>query len=257
MPFGISDGNFAIYPSPKIPPIYLLPLSRQRTLLYLPLLFHEVGHLLYLCHKPELDDLVRSFQGVVYDYLTPTTVRDQIKRSDSDFRQLLALRWYEWIQELYCDAVGLTIGGPCFLKAFSHFFCTRSADQFYAPRLELLRNGHPITWLREKLLVDLAKKYGLNELADEIDLAWQKIANTLGIKENFEGTWSDSFFIPLRQTLNDMLEETGPLSFTENTGHNNLCPLNLLENAWDQFEKDPISYKNWEKHAKKEYLDSF
>ena len=65
LPFGLSDGSFAIYPTDKIPPIYLVPTSRQTTLLYLPLLFHEFGHLLYACHKTELDELVKDLQKVV------------------------------------------------------------------------------------------------------------------------------------------------------------------------------------------------
>ena len=43
-----------------------------------------------------------------------------------------------WVQEFYCDAVGITIGGPSFLKSFSHFFRTRSNDQYYVPRDEQL-----------------------------------------------------------------------------------------------------------------------
>src|SRR5205814_7755143 len=54
LPFAISDGSFAIYPTEQVPPIYLVPTSRQMTLLYLPLLFHEFGHLLYRRHKAEL-----------------------------------------------------------------------------------------------------------------------------------------------------------------------------------------------------------
>ena len=93
-------------------------------------------------------------------------------------------------------------------------------------------------------------------MADELDAVWQKTANTLGINENFEGTWSDRYFIPLRQTLNDMLVETKPYNFTENTAQHNSGPLKLLENAWLQFEKDPSSYKSWERQATQKYLNS-
>ena len=117
LPFGLSDGNFAIYPTPQVPPIYLLPVSRQHTLLYLALLFHEFGHLLYACHKPEMDELVREFQTLVSDYFAPQVVRDRAAGYfDDSFRGRIVTAWYAWAQEFYCDAVGLTIGGPCFLK---------------------------------------------------------------------------------------------------------------------------------------------
>ncbi len=60
LPFGLLDGSFAIYPTDTIPPVYLVPTSRQTTLLYLPLLFHEFGHLLYARYKAEMDELVRT-----------------------------------------------------------------------------------------------------------------------------------------------------------------------------------------------------
>lgn len=88
LPCGMADGNFAIYPTSQVPLIYLTPVTRQVTLLYLPLLFHEFGHLLYACHKEEMDDLVKEFQKTVAVALAPTSVRDQrgVSRS-ADFRR--------------------------------------------------------------------------------------------------------------------------------------------------------------------------
>jgi hypothetical protein len=34
LPFGLTDGNFAVYPTSQVPPIYLVPVTRQTTLLY-------------------------------------------------------------------------------------------------------------------------------------------------------------------------------------------------------------------------------
>ncbi len=92
LPFGLSDGSFAIYPTDKIPPIYLVPTSRQTTLLYLPLLFHEFGHLLYARHRTELDELVKDFQTVVAT-LAPKSVRSRAgaSRSSSFRRQVVTV----------------------------------------------------------------------------------------------------------------------------------------------------------------------
>jgi hypothetical protein len=87
---------------------------------YLALLFHGYGHLLYALHKPELDDLVGEFQQVVGDVLTPLTRRRrQATEAQEPFRQLVALRYYEWSQEFFRDAVGLRIGGSTFAKVTS------------------------------------------------------------------------------------------------------------------------------------------
>ena len=181
LPFALADGMFAIYPLPRIPPVYLLPVSRQRTLLYLPLLFHEFGHLLYACHLQELDELVNDFRKSVADFLAPRTVRDNVGESDV-FRRAVVDAWYPWAQEIYCDAVGLTIGGPCFVKAFSHGFRTRSAEQYYVPRGKLLTRRHPVTWLRVKMLVDRARKHDLKDLATNVEQAWNETAAAMGMR---------------------------------------------------------------------------
>ena len=53
------------------PLIYMMPPSAQQGLLYLPLFFHEFGHLLYACHKPEMDALVRELQENLAELLEP------------------------------------------------------------------------------------------------------------------------------------------------------------------------------------------
>lgn len=76
IPAAFSDGSFASWPDPRFPTIYVMPPSAQRRLLYLSLFFHEFGHLLYACHKPEMDDLVRSLQQTISEYLEPSVQRD-------------------------------------------------------------------------------------------------------------------------------------------------------------------------------------
>lgn len=249
--FAVSDGGFAIYPTADWPVLYFLPSSRQRTLHYLPLMFHEFGHLLYVLCLREMDELVADFQIIVSDALAPMTVRHRSGRDASDdFRKQAVLAWYEWVQEFFCDAVGLTIGGPCFLKAFWNYFRSRSVDEFYLPRNKQLVSRHPVTWLRIRMLVDRAKKLGLAEIADEIDQGWHITAKTLGVREEYEGMWEEDFFSSLRKTIDDMLEEASPRTFTtddfksyEETG----SLLSMLNKAWQAFEANPGTYRAWEK----------
>jgi hypothetical protein len=261
LPFGITDGNFAVYPTPQFPPIYLVPVTRQKTLLYLPLLFHEYGHVLYACHKAEMDDLVKEFQRVVSGALAPRSIRRSGTSRAAVFRQQVVTAWFAWVQEFYCDAVGITIGGPCFLKAFSHFFRTRSIDQYYVPRDEQLRRRHPVTWLRTKMLVERARKHGLNDLADAVEKGWAETAKAIGIQEEYEGTWSEDFFVPLRQTLDDMLEESQPPTHKPEDVNvsgsaSSLTAVQLCNLAWTKFEAASATYRSWERGAIENFLKS-
>jgi hypothetical protein len=154
-----------------------------------------------------MDELVKDFQKVVAGILTPKSVRSRAEDSrSSSFRKQVVTAWYTGAQEFSYDAVGITVGGPCFLKAFSHFFRTRSNDHGYVPRDQQLQRRHPVTWLRIRMLVDRAAKHGMQSLAGGVQDAWAETVRVLGVQEDYEGTWADEVFLPLRQMLDNMIE---------------------------------------------------
>lgn len=243
--FAVSDGSFAIYPPPLGPAVYHLPLSRRETLLYLPLLFHEYGHLLYACHKPEMDELVSDFQDIVKRVLAPGTVRDGGNaRRDELVRQAIVSAWYAWMQEFFCDAVGLEVGGESFLKAFSHYFRHRSPEEYFVPRRQQLRREHPVTYLRMRMLVDRSNEHGLETAARGVREAWEETAALLGVREEYEGTWSEELYQPLRRTLDNMMVEASPRRFNDEASR---PVVPLLTEAWERFETDGMTYAAWER----------
>lgn len=254
--FALSDGQFAIYPARELPALFYLPCSRQRTLLYLPLLFHEFGHLLYALHRPEMDELVKEFQEAVANVLAPMTVRrGPLAEQQDDFRDRVVLAYYEWCQEFYCDAVGLTIGGPSFLHAFTNYFRLQGMREFYVPRGDLVARNHPVGWLRVRLLADRAEKLGFRAEAARDHEAWRLTADLMHVTEDYEGTWSDELFRPLQATLDDMLVETSPraLGTAESEPQGETCsgltPPAVLNLAWARFESDAGSYPDFESEA--------
>jgi len=108
LPFAISDGAFSILPDYQAPTLYFLPPIDQRGLLYLPLFFHEFGHLLYAIHEKEMDELVKEFQLEIEDLLRPSTIHnDEIGESIQQEIKTTVDTWYQWMQEFFCDAIGL------------------------------------------------------------------------------------------------------------------------------------------------------
>ncbi len=128
-----SDGEWGIWPFREMGiSLYYVPSVHQRGLRFLLLSFHETGHQLYLCHQKELDDLVAELQENVADMLRPLSQRnDRYAEDQAQHQQRIMNTWYAWAQELFCDAVGFTIGGPCYLYAFSHYLNMLQADDFY------------------------------------------------------------------------------------------------------------------------------
>jgi len=262
VPAGLSDGGFRIWPEPRLPIVYFMPPSRQRGLLYLPLFFHEFGHLLYACHEPEMDNLVRELQEAISDLLEPVSQRDDLQaRENAKVRQAIVERWYEWIQELFCDVVGFTIGGPCFIHAFSMYLRMGGRDEFHLPQEELESSRHPVTWLRIRLLADRAHLMGWSAEADELENEWGKIAATMGITEEHYGFYDDRFLPSIRQTIDDMLTEASPYyQFSaedvspSDWNPESSSPVHLLNRAWSIFLNNPSVYDSWEDQAISDFL---
>jgi hypothetical protein len=248
-PFLVLDGDFAIYPTVDFPVSYYLPIAAQQSLLYLPLFFHELGHYLYQNHRAEMDDLVRDFQKKLSGYMMPV-----VRKNDADYeadakqaRQMVET-WYDWIQELFCDAVGVEIGGSTYVRAFSFYLRMQGRSAFYRPENDLFNSSHPVTYLRIKFIASRCRALGLHHDADELEKEWKIIATALAAPEDYYGFYDVKWESDVTQTLNDMLTEAAPIKFADYVGDSSSW-IGLIHTAWQEFERDPINYKNWELQA--------
>jgi hypothetical protein len=251
-PPAVVDGSPAILPL-KGSPLYFFPCLEQRGLLYQALFFHEFGHLLYACHKQEMDDLVADLQREVMESLLPSSRRnDRYAAKQIEQRQGIANVWYSWAQELFCDAVGWVIGGPCFLHAFSTFLNTLDHSDFYRPPEKLRLSAHPLTWLRVRLLADRAAASGFSKLGWQVVDEWRSVAQILGVREDYHGFYHEAIAPLLSRTITDMLVEAGPREYTEVEAAGGGwipatdSPIRLLNWAWQVYSGDPAGYSTWE-----------
>lgn len=256
LPAGLTDGEFSIWPAPQFPTVYFIPSSAQQGLLYLPLFFHEFGHLLYACHKEELDALVRDLQGEIADLLRPASQRNDLhSQAEAERHKIIVETWYTWAQELFCDAVGLVIGGPCFARAFSMYLRMSGRGAFRRLPQELASSSHPVAWLRTHLIADRLRQLGLLTEADGVESEWDTIARAMQVSEDYYGFYDDSFLPAIRKTLDDMLVEASPYLFTERDisfsewSPESSSPIHFLNRAWTILLSDPQGYLTWEENA--------
>lgn len=256
IPAAFSDGGVAIWPAPPFPTVYFLPPSFQHRLLYLPLLFHEFGHLMYACHESEMDDLVSELQKKIAGLLEPGVQRDDLyAQEEAEKHNTIVERWYEWTQEIFCDAVGLVIGGPAYLHAFSMFFRMLGRDEYYLPLDKIAKQTHPLGWLRIRLLADRARHLGHNADAESVEKSWDLIAAGMNVNEEHHGFYDDVFQVEIRQTIDDMLTEADPRQITQEEFPTPdvttvaISPVQLLNQAWQVFFNDSKGYPSWERNA--------
>jgi hypothetical protein len=267
IPMALSDGDFASWPQLNWPTIYFMPPSAQHRLLYLPLFFHEFGHLLYACHEPEMDELVKALQRVIAQFLEPSAQRDdRHAQSEARRRSVIVETWYEWAHELFCDAVGFQMAGPAFANSFSMYFRVLMRDQYHIRPEELEHRGHPVTWLRIRLLADQARRTGFVADAKLLEDTWSKIAATMGVIEDYYGFYTDGFLPSIRQTIDDMLVEAAPRAFEAqevsaellrlDSASTTMSPVQLLNQAWRKFLVDEDGYTVWEKKVIESLLNN-
>ena len=262
-PPAVANGDCSVWPFTELCPIYFFPAAEQREILYQPLFFHEFGHLLYRCHKQELDDLVQELQKDIEAVLTPYSYRGDRHSSRQRLqRDAIVRTWYQWTQELFCDAVGLTIGGPSFLWALSTYLGTLDRGDFYRPPQDLQWSTHPVTWLRIKLLLSQAQAKGLSDEANAIGEEWARIAGAMGVVEDYHGFYDEALEGPIIRMLEDALTEVCPREYLvsdleDNTGlpSPNCSPVSLAHMAWRAFFLDDIDYPAWENQAIRAWLN--
>lgn len=264
IPAALSDGDFASWPFPDWPAVYFMPPSAQHRLLYLPLFFHEFGHILYSCYKLSMDGLVEKLQKKVRQLLEPSAqLDDQVARRDEQKRRAISETWYEWMHELFCDAVGFVIGGPAFAYSFSMYFRLLGREEYHLRYEELVGREHPVTWLRMRVLADRARRMGYGDIADELEETWGRIAETMGVEEDYYGFYESKWLPDIQATIDSMLAdaELGSFSSTEASATSadasgdlsvdltTFSFILLLNQAWRKFLKDPASYAAWERRA--------
>lgn len=255
----VNSGSVAIQPL-GAPPVYYFPVAEQRDLLYQPLLIHEYGHFLYKIHRQEIDDLVADLQEDVLYLLQSSRYRnDPYSQEQAEIRREIAYTWYAWTQELFCDAIGLTMGGPSYLHAFSGYLHTLQESDFRREP-DLLRDSlHPPRWLRIQFLARRADDLGLGETADEIAGEWADVRDLLEITEDYYGYYSPDLDKAIEEALSDMLTEIDPRQFTDREvsadqwNPNTDNPIQLLNWAWRVYRDNPIGYPAWERNIIEEF----
>jgi hypothetical protein len=246
-PFIIANGDFSIYPSRDSPIRYHLPLTSQLSLLHLPLIFHEFGHLLFVKHREEMVELIKEYQKKLDEIIVLPIQRFDSKNStELNKRSLIIETWFEWIEEMFCDLVGLTIGGASYLHAFSHFIRFGGSSSYFVTDRELARRSHPVSWLRLKIMKEHAIKLGLSEEYERVTKEWDEISKVLKVREDYFGYYDQDFHDLIQNTLGDMITEANPISFSTymDAAEENL--IKAVNEAWEQYLNRPDEYIEWE-----------
>jgi len=113
---------FAISATPFRYPLFFAPASVRVDPLELPLIFHEIGHLMYQSWVPDFPSCIDQALNVI----AQRKYQEVVATSDPQLRQDKMTVLQGWVplfarqvEELICDVVGALLGGPAFAIAHS------------------------------------------------------------------------------------------------------------------------------------------
>ena len=167
-------------------------------------------------------------------------------------RQSIVETWYKWIQEFFCDAVGLSIGGPAFLNALSEYIGRLQSADYVRQPSDLHGSAHPVSWLRIELLAERGREAGFGGDAERVIAHWEDTANLLRVNQDHYGFYTNALKRSLVQTVDDMLVEAAPYRCNQDDvsgvgweADTRRLPA-LLNKVWLRYFEDPASFQEWE-----------
>lgn len=228
--------------------IIALPSGEEHSLLNLPDLYHEIGHLLHSMFGGKSCEV----SGVLIDkHFAKEIVRVQDEGTAAHFQGLLeTARYYwnaSWLEEFSSDLVGTYMTGAAYawtnLKLLSVGHGSTKIFEY--------SESHPADEARMRLIILMLDKLGLKEEKEKVESAWKVfLKDTAIFKPN---GYSLMFPQNLLQKIVDefyvFYQNADLASYPEliNSGSNSISQL--LNDAWNSAQNNPTGYFDYETNS--------
>jgi hypothetical protein len=245
----LSQNYYCIIPSLRL---VAVPLAEAKSLLHLPDLYHEMGHLL-ICAKNEPD--VEKYQLRFVEFLDVVSSYWDTQRTAAirmtgpkDYclwvANTMEQSWAKWwAEELFCDLFATMTLGPAFVWAHFHLNAEHGTDPFGMTRGEMT---HPPDNARMVAMLAGLRLLGLKDQADTISERWKALS---GITSSGPDEWY------IKACPDQLLRQAAEYAYKgameagcrlATAGAKGLIHESLNE-AWNEFWRDPSAYQKWEK----------
>lgn len=234
---------FAVLKDPPTHPLYLAPESLIDDPGELPLVFHEIGHVLFRLWDPDLPQHVIAVLATT----AQRKAREIQAVSDPQLRaaMLAALQaWqplvYNQLEELVCDVVGALLGGPTFAVTLAVGLFVTATDPF---DYEQAGNYPPLD-CRMRVSGIVLRGQGLDDtLLADIETSWSQVCAIPGTAppRHYGWLYDDSFLTDMVLAVTSFLVAKGVQPYHAGCGG---LRERLAEGASARLADAP-SYRAW------------
>lgn len=187
-----------------------VPYRDDHSPLAIPILFHELGHLLFAesndLHVKPFENSMLSIGRSATEFFREREISAQRRRGQAfvaaRYRAWRHLWVKNWIEELCCDAFGTVIGGPAYAWAFIHSTVAFGVDPFELPNLES-DSEHPADSARVATIVQTLEQCGMATEAARIQSFWSVAVSSLCGEqpEEFKQCYPDDLISAIAQEV--------------------------------------------------------
>lgn len=221
-----------------------IPAVEGTSLLGMPDLFHELGHILLL-HNHR--DLLGDFLNEVALYIDSERARVDAAQRPPEYREkydLLFVQWREeWVWEFASDMIATYIVGDAF--GWQHLrLCASLSHPPYFPTLGEVAE-HPADSARLSGVIAALRE--LDQSTDSLNKAWDDYMAVLGEARppDYDLCYPESLLQSLARRVVGGCSSLGLKAI----GDDQSTIVRLIGEAWERFRSAPEEYERWERDA--------
>ena len=225
-----------------------VPVLEEYSLLGLPDLFHELGHIvIHQCR----DDLWGQFEVELKAHFATEKQRARDGQKPPEYEDVieqLQVQWVDaWTAEFASDMVATYLVGPAYGWANLRLCSSSLSDDVFRPGTDDIGGTHPSDDARLRGIVKVLNRLGLEANAGQIEQRWSEYVTLTGYSTPPD--YALCYPIVLIESLAKFVlhgcAALGLKAFTEQAPLLGNIPI-LLNDAWEQFLAKPDEYPQWE-----------
>lgn len=227
--------------------IIAVPSGEEKSLLNMPDLFHEIGHLIYFQYefflKGDIEKIIKNF----YDrQILNVDLEDRAPHLKAFFREKY-LRWINaWIMEFCCDLIATYLVGPAY--GWTNFKLATIGINKNKTFSDTPR--HPSDESRMRAILVLLEKSGFLQEACNIRTYWDEFiaATTKAPPDHYEDIFPAEIIDVIADNVIRGCEAIDLRRYSEQLISFEEPVSSILNKAWINIIEKPFHFESWEKN---------
>ena len=230
-----------------------VPMCEALSIQHFSHLYHELGHyLLFARANPRLEPMdggmAQASQMIEAHYIGSVADSAPEHAYMHDYADWLRERWANWLNEGFCDLLGVFGGGPASAWAYLHMAAKRLIPPYTLN--EFTSQTHPPGDARMSMMCAGLRLAGCSRDADMVWSMWKDVVDTVGKPPGpmYKYAAPEGLLCEAVRIIYESLGKTDVVLYDPGSrGREGWRMRTLLNDAWDVFWRlRPEEFQRWE-----------